>query len=44
MIILADPLPIWPGQQWQGSADVDEEGGEDDVEKGTEEGTEGTAD
>ena len=62
MIISADPLPIWPGQQRQGSEDVDkegseeavdkegseedvdEEGGEKDVDKGTEEGTEGTAD
>jgi len=44
MIILADPLPIWPGQQRQGSEDVDEEGGEEDVDKGIEEGTEGTAD
>ena len=44
MIISADPLPIWPGQQRQGSEDVDEEGGEEDVDKGTEEGTEGTAD
>jgi hypothetical protein len=38
MIISADPLPIWPGQQRQGSEDVDEEGGEEDVDKGTEEG------
>ena len=44
MIKSADPLPIWAGQQWQGSVDVDEEGGEEDVENGTEEGTEGTAD
>jgi hypothetical protein len=46
MIISADPLPIWAdGQQWQGSVDVDEEGGEEEVEKGTdEEWTEGTAD
>jgi hypothetical protein len=43
MIESADPLPIWAGQQWQGSVDVDEEGCEEDVEKGTEEGTEGTA-
>ena len=45
MIKSADPLPIWAGQQWQGSVDVDDdEGGEEDVENGTEEGTEGTAD
>jgi hypothetical protein len=45
MIKSADPLPIWAGQQWQGSVDVDdEEGGKEDVENGTEEGTEGTAD
>ena len=24
----ADPLPIWAGQQWQGSVDVDDEEGE----------------
>jgi len=45
MIKSADPLPIWAGQQWQGSVDVDdEEGGKEDVENGTEEGTKGTAD
>jgi hypothetical protein len=44
MIKSADPLPIWAGQQWQGSVAVDEEGGEEDVENGTEEGTEGTSD
>ena len=44
MIESADPLPIWAGQRWQGSVDVDEEGCEEDVEKGTNEGTEGTAD
>jgi len=45
MIKSADPLPIWAGQQWQGSVDLDDdEGGEEDVENGTEEGTEGTAD
>ena len=45
MIKSADRLPIWAGQQWPGSVDVDdEEGGEGDVENGTEEGTEGTAD
>ena len=44
MIISADPLPIWPGQQRQRSEDVDKERGEEDVDKGTEEGKEGTAD
>jgi hypothetical protein len=45
MIESADPLPIWAGQQGQGSVDVDEEEWcEEDVEKGTKEGTEGTAD
>jgi hypothetical protein len=44
MIISADPLPIWPGFQTQGSKDVGEEGGEEDVDKGTEEGDEGEAD
>ena len=44
MILSADPLPIWPGQQRQRSEDLDEEGGEEDVDKGTEEGTKGTAD
>jgi hypothetical protein len=44
MIESADPLPIRAGQQWQGSMDVDEEGCEEDVETGTVEGTEGTAD
>ena len=55
MIESADPIPIWGGQRWQGSVDVDEEGcegsvdvdeegWEEDVEKGTNEGTEGTAD
>ena len=44
MIISAAPLLIWPGQQRQGSEDVDEEGGKEDVdEEGGEEGTEGTA-
>ena len=28
MIQSADPLPIWAGQQWQGSVDVDDEEGE----------------
>ena len=44
MIRSADLLPIWAGQQWQGRVAVDVEGGEEDVENGTEEGTEGTAD
>ena len=45
MIKSADPLPIWGGQQWQGSVDVDDdEGGEEGLENQTEEGTEGTAD
>ena len=44
MIILADPIPIWPGFQTQGSEDVDEEGGEEDMDKGTEEGDEGEVD
>ena len=30
MIQLADPLPIWVGQQWQGGVDVDEEGGKEE--------------
>ena len=34
MIESADPIPIWGGQRWQGSVDVDEEGWEEDVEKG----------
>ena len=38
MIISADPLPIWPGQQRQGSEDVDKEGSEEAVdEEGSEE-------